>query len=225
MKLPKAIDALQLLFQEALAFFQTKDIVTPEQWDALDDKAKRRAFSVAGVARKEVIATTAKAVERAIAKGESFDDFKKRIGPQLERSWGGTVANPNWRMELIFRNNVQQSYNVGRYEVTTQPDVLIVRPYRMFSAIEDTRTTEVCRRCHGTILPAEDPWWDGHSPQCHHACRSGTISLSRRQADKRGVTTDPPAVESHDGFGDLPHLKPVKPSPSMPREIAEAGPT
>lgn len=224
MRLPSPVDALKLLFKEALAFFQTKDIVTPEKWDLLEDAAKKRAFTVAGVTNTAVLTSTWKAVDRAIAKGEDFRDFKKRIGADLERSWGGSVAAPNWRMETIFRNNVQQAYSVGRYEVAMQPDILIVRPYRMFSAVMDSRTTEICRVCDGVILPADDPWWNGHLPPCHHACRSGSISLSRRQADKRGVTKALPEASADSGFGEVPELRPVAPSPATPQPLAQATP-
>lgn len=224
MGLPNQADALQLLFAEALAFFQSKDVVTPEEWDDLDDKAKRRAFSVAGVTKVNVLKTAWEGVERAIAKGESFDDFKKTIGPQLERSWGGSVAAPNWRVETIFRNNVQQAYSVGRYKVTTDPVVLAVRPYRMFDAVMDSRTSAVCSACDGTVLPADDPWWKGHLPPCHHACRSGFISLDKEQAQEMGVTKKLPDVAAGEGFGDLPSLDPVSPSAGVPAALANAVP-
>lgn len=222
--LPKPADALGLLFKEALAFFQTKDVVTPEEWDKLDDAAKLRAFSVAGVAKVNVLKTAWDGIDRAIAKGTTFDEFKKTIGPKLEQSWGGSVANPNWRMETIFRNNVQQAYSVGRYEVTTHPDVVAVRPFRMFDAVMDSRTTAICEKCDGTTLPVDDPWWSGHLPPCHHACRSGFISLSVRQADKQGVTKKPPVIDAGEGFGGLPNLDPVKPGASVPAALANALP-
>lgn len=222
MLLPKPKDALALLFEEALAFFQSKDVVTPEEWDALDDKARRRAFSVAGVTKVNVLTTAWQGIEQAIAKGTTFDEFKKTIGPKLEQSWGGSVANPNWRMETIFRNNVQQAYSVGRYEVTTHPDVVSIRPFRMFDAVLDSRTTAVCQACDGTTLPADDLWWAGHLPPCHHACRSGFISMSKRQADKQGVTKKPTSIESGEGFGDLPTLDPVTPGSSVPADLANA---
>lgn len=224
MGLPNQADALQLLFAEALAFFQSKDVVTPEEWDALDDQAKRRSFSVAGVAKVNVLKTAWEGVERAIAKGESFDDFKKTIGPQLERSWGGSVAAPNWRVETIFRNNVQQAYSVGRYKVTTDPVVLAVRPYRMFDAVMDSRTSAVCSACDGTVLPADDPWWKGHLPPCHHACRSGFISLDKEQAQEMGITKKLPDVAAGEGFGDLPNLDPVSPSAGVPAPLANVVP-
>lgn len=222
MPVPKPIDALQLAFAEAIAYFQGKDIVTPDDWAKLDDKARMRAFSVAGVTKVNVLNDAWKAIDRALAKGTTFEDFKKDIGPALKRSWGGSVAAPNWRLETIFRNNTQAAYSAGRYQVTMDPDIVQIRPYRLFDAVMDSRTSAVCEACDGTVLPVDDPWWSGHVPPCHHACRSGFVSLSKRQADKSGVTKKPTTVASSDGFGLPPSLDPVSPSSAVAPALAQA---
>lgn len=221
MPVPKPVDALQLAFVEAMAFFQAKDIVDPDTWSELDDKAKRRAFSVAGVTKANVLGDAWKAIDRALSKGTTFEDFKKEIGPKLEQTWGGSVANPSWRMETIFRTNVQSAYSAGRWQVTMDPDIVQIRPYRMFDAVMDSRVSAVCEACDGTTLPADDPWWNGHLPPCHHACRSGFVSLSKEQAV---VTKKKPEIASSEGFGLPPDLEPVKPGASLPAAIAQAIP-
>lgn len=222
MPVPKPLDALTLAFAEALEFFQSKDIVTPDEWDTLSETARRRAFSVAGVTKANIIAHAWKGIDEALAKGKTFEEFQASVGPALEQAWGGKVGNPSWRLETIFRTNVQSAYSAGRYQVTMDPDVVQLRPFRMFDAVMDSRVSAVCEACDGTVLPVDDPWWSGHVPPCHHACRSGFISLSPRQADKKGVTKKPSAVPSSECFGGLPTLEPVKPSASLPAAIAQA---
>lgn len=224
MPVPEPIDALQLAFAEAMAFFQAKDIVTPEVWSVLDEKAMKRAFSVAGITKANVLGDAWKAIDRALSKGTTFDDFKNEIGPALERTWSGSVANPSWRMETIFRTNVQSAYSAGRYQVTMDPDIVQIRPYRMFDAVMDSRVSAVCEACDGTTLPADDPWWSGHVPPCHHACRSGFVSLSKEQANGIGVTKKKPEIASSEGFGLPPDLEPAKPGASLPAAIAQAIP-
>lgn len=222
MPIPKPIDALRLAFGQAIEFFQRKDIVTPDAWALLDAKAKTRAFTVAGVSRVNVLSDAWRAIDSAIVKGTDFRTFQQEIGPALLRTWGGSVTAPNWRMETIFRNNVQAAYSAGRYEVTSNPDIVSLRPFQLFDAIMDSRTSAVCNACDGTVLPVGDPWWSSHRPPCHHACRSGTISLSVRQADKRGVSKERPTIDAAEGFGGPPDLAPVKPSKATPPELAAA---
>ena len=222
MPVPKPVDALQLAFVEAMEFFQKKDIVDPDAWALLDDRAKKRAFSVAGVTKANVLGDAWRAIDRALEKGTTFEDFQAEIGPALERSWGGSVGGPSWRMETIFRTNVQSAYSAGRYQVTMDPDIVQLRPFRMFDAVMDSRVSAVCEACDGVTLPVDHPWWSGHVPPCHHACRSGFISLSKAQADRQGVTKKVPETAASEGFGSPPDLEPVKPSASLPAAIAQA---
>ena len=39
------------------------------------------------------------------------------------------------------------------------PDIVQIRPYRLFGAVMDSRTSAVCEACDGTVLPVDDPWW------------------------------------------------------------------
>lgn len=222
MSAPKPADALSVAFAEALGYFQAKDIITPDAWVKLEDTAKARALSVAGVTKLDVIKSAWAALERAIAKGTTLDDFKAEIGPLLARHWSGTPEALNWRLELVFRNNLQAAYNYGRFEATTHPDVVDLRPFRKFDAVMDSRTTAICQKCDGTTLPIDHPWWDGHVPPCHHACRSGFISLSRAQAEREGITKKAPQIDAGPGFGGLPSLAAVQPSAATPPELAAA---
>ena len=40
----------------------------------------------------------------------------------------------------IFRTNIQTAYNVGHYEQMTDPDVMQLRPYWMYDAVNDSHT-------------------------------------------------------------------------------------
>ena len=73
----------------------------------------------------------------------------------------------------------------------------------MFSAVLDSRTTPTCRACHGTILPASDPWWLTHVPPLHHNCRSAIVAISAGEAALYGVTTSPPSAGADDGWGEI----------------------
>lgn len=97
--------------QEALAFWRGKVPVTPEAFRAMADAARTRAFAVSGMARLDRVAALQTALADALEKGESLATFKGRIGDILqEQGWSGTA----WRVENLFRTNVQQAYQAGR---------------------------------------------------------------------------------------------------------------
>ena len=153
--------------EEAIAHFKKQLELTEEEIDELGEISERRGFFVSGVADLDLLTDVWDALDKALADGTGFDQFVDDIGERLETEWGGTVANPGWRQETIYRTNLQKSYNAGRYKQATDPDVIEDRPYWLFDATLDERTTEICEKCNGTIRPADDEWWSTHQPPLH----------------------------------------------------------
>lgn len=194
-KPPPKIDA----HKEAIKWFRNRVPMKKEEWLELDRVARKRAFTVANVAKMDTINDTLKALTKALEKGETLEQFKKRIGAKLEKAWGEERA---WHLEVIFRNNVQAAYAHGREAQMRQPDELEARPYWMFSAILDERTTRICKPIHGTVREADDKWWLTHTPPLHHNCRSMKRALTAEQAKARGVARRIPKHDDpQDGFG------------------------
>ena len=210
-EVPSATDE----FVEAVAWFRKRVPLRKESWNALVTEARERAFTVSGVAQLDLVYDVSAAIDDAVAKGTTLDDFKKTIGEKLEAAWGGTVAEPAWRLETIFRTNVQQAYAAGRYNQATDPFILEERPVWMFDAVLDSRTTQVCRECDGTVLPADDPWWKTHLAPLHFNCRSGFLTLTDEQAQSLGGVTKKPTNEKPlDGFGAPPGSAAWEPDPA-----------
>lgn len=190
-----------LEFEEAVAWFRQKITVSGEVFRALNDKARRRAFTVAGVAQADLLADVFTSLEAALRSGTPYEEWARLIGPRLEQAWGGPKA---FRTELIFRQNILGSYAAGRFAQATDPDVIKARPYWMFDAVLDSGTTATCRALNGTVLPYDHPFWQRNYPPRHFGCRSGIRSLTEQEAVQRGITETAPKAESPEGFGRLP---------------------
>lgn len=207
-------------YDEALAWFRGRVPMLKKDWLALDEQARRRAFTIAGVGRVSVVQDVLTALEDAVKNGETLEDFKAKVGAKLAAEWGGPNAR---RVDLIFRNGVQHAYNAGRYTLATFPEVLRARPFWMFDAVLDNRTTPVCRGSDGTILPADHDFWKTHYPPLHHACRSSVRTLTAAEAGERGVSENPPELEAGEGFGATPSLaEPLKLAPLKVKDLAKA---
>jgi SPP1 gp7 family putative phage head morphogenesis protein len=204
-------------FLEAIEWFRKRVPMTDSQYARLVLLANGRAFTLAGVAQLDMVADVQRSIDRALSSGESFGDWKRKIKARLLNAWrrnDAEPANPGWRLETIFRTNVQRAYSAGRHEQLSDPVIMQARPYRMYDAIIDQRTTEICQERNGTILPADDPWWDTNWPPLHFACRAGVRSLRQSQAERRGITSAPTTEEPQDGFGLAPTSETFEPSPS-----------
>ena len=193
-------------FVEAVDWFRSLVIMTDSEWRTLTDTAKRKGFKLARVAQLDVVTDVWRAIDKALTRGEDFRDFKKRIKEHVAKGWRGA------RLDTVFRTNVQKSYGAGRWVQATQPDTLGLRPYWMFDAVLDAATTPTCSACDGTVLPADDPWWQTHHAPLHFNCRSGFVTLTADQAEARGVAKKGPNAKPDSGFGLEPGADEWQPS-------------
>jgi SPP1 gp7 family putative phage head morphogenesis protein len=198
-------------FAEAIEWFLGRFPVTDEIAAALGEYAGRRAWKIAGVAQLEVVQDVHDSIGKAIETGIPFDVWKKQVATQLTQAWG---RPDSYRIETIFRNATQQSYNAGRWRQMQQPEVLELRPYGYFDGVSDSRQSDICKAWDETILPLAEFARLKACPQMHHRCRSNLRSITEREANRRGgVTTVIPSERAQAGFGDAPIMADWQPDP------------
>ncbi len=183
----------------AIDFFRGKSPVTREVWDTLTEDARKRAFTVAWTTKLSVLQGVKDALDKAIADGTTFEQFKKDLKSGLASQWSTTGPH----LETIFRNNVQSAYAAGRYKAQTSPAVLKVRPYWRLVVLLDEKTSPYCKPLASppVVLPADHPWWASNFPPRHHRCRATTVTLTKRQAERYGVLAKAPPTQAQDGWG------------------------
>lgn len=210
-------------FAEAVAAFRRRVPMPDWKWDALSEAERTFAFKVSGVAQADLANDAWQAIDRAIAEGTTLDTFKNEVGAKLEAAWG--KADPA-RLETIFRTNLLGAYNAGRHEILSHPEVKKARPFWRYDASGDDRDCDVCDALDGTVRPADDPWWHGHTPPCHFQCRCILVPLSQEEAEEEGIDKEGPDVDADEGFGKQPSGDEPggdwEPDPSgYPKPIAE----
>lgn len=149
------------------------------------ENARRQAFWMADVATKQRAAKIQKSLQDALAHGMDFDTWKKNNKNILKRI-------PKAHLETTFRNWTQTAYNSARVDYLSNPQVIKRRPYWVFDAVLDGKTTPVCTAYDGTVLPAKHPWFLSHTPPLHHNCRSSIRGLTKNQAEKIGIRKKAP---------------------------------
>ena len=212
--MPKAdpkilLDAFGLPPAEAIEFFRRKGYTISFDWWETWQEAHARAFTVAKATRLEVLKDIREALDKAIAEGKTFRDFKKELEPKLKaRGWWGKqkILDPRtgemveawlgtpWRLKTIYRTNVQTAYMAGRYKQMMR--VAKRRPYWRYLAVLDSKTRPSHRALHGKIFRYDDPFWKTHYPPNGFNCRCHVQSLSERQLKRYGLED---RVESSEG--------------------------
>lgn len=167
----------------ALEYWRSRAPVTPGQYKAMSQQARARAFSVAGLARRDQVAEVHKALLTALEKGEPLAKFKKRLRLLLEmKGWTGRKA---WRVENIYRTNMQSAYQAGRY--AQMKAVAEARPYWRYVAVMDRRTRPTHRALHGRVYRHDHEFWDQWYPPNGFMCRCTVQTLSADQVEARGL--------------------------------------
>ncbi|NHM25452.1 minor capsid protein [Desulfofundulus sp. TPOSR] len=177
-----------LAFEEAVEFFRDKVVLPPGDFEKLWGEYRSLAFSVAGIAALDVLKDIYEALLRAIEEGLTQQDFARQVNEILEsRGWQGLTP---YRLDNIFRTNIQTAYMVGHYRRMTDPDIVERRPYWMYNAVNDRRTRPTHRALDGKVYRYDHPFWDTWYPPNGYRCRCGVISLSEEQVRRRGLTVE-----------------------------------
>jgi len=189
-------------YLKAFDFFRRRTALDDEAIEGIETKARDKAFNIASHAQLGLVSRVMKDAKRAMRRGESMEKFKERTIKRLNREWGGQRP---YAIDTIWRTDVQKNYQKGRFEQLTQQSVINLRPFWMFDAVMDDRTSAICQARNGEIRAHDDPWWNGNYPPLHFNCRSGVRSLRRSDVKRRGgsvARTHPDA--SQGGFGEFP---------------------
>lgn len=173
-------------FVEALRAFLGKKVVTRRTFDRMAAAAKKKAFTVAGLARRDMLTTAHAELASAIEAGDDLRNFSKALSARFD-SAGWTRLNPS-HVETVFRNGVMGAYSDGRKAQMTQPAVLAARPYWQILGVDDARTRPAHRKAHGKVLPASDPFFTRAGPPFGHNCRDRVVSRSAQDLKRLGLT-------------------------------------
>lgn len=209
------IEATSLPPQDAHAFWQSKVPMAAKDYAALAVEARSRAIFVSGLAKGDLLNAIHASLGEALREGQTFQEWKKGLKTDLENSgWGG---NRPWRLETIYRNNMQSAYMAGRYAQMRTTTAL--RPYWQMSVINDERTRPAHAALSDVVYPAEHPFWDTYYPPNGHRCRCTVKSRSQRQVDERGLKVedelDP--LREHPDYG----LVNITPPPGFDRNVGK----
>ena len=213
--------------KEAVAYLTSKGYTVSWNWEEVWQDANASAFTVAKATRLDILQDIREAVEKTLKEGKTLAWFEKELTPVLKAKgwWGrqdhvdgetGEVSQVQlgspWRLQTIFRTNVQTAYMAGRFQ--RQLENADDRPYWKYVAILDGRTRPQHRAMNGKVFRYDDPIWQYLYPPNGWGCRCRIIALSADDVAKLGLK-----VESSAGkLGSM--MKPLSEKTGEMREVA-----
>lgn len=188
--------------EEAIAFFRSKGYTISWNWWDTWKEAHAKAFTVAKVARLDILQDIRGAVDQALAEGKTERWFRQTLGPVLQRKgwWGRKVVvgadggaqvvqegSPR-RLETIFRTNLQTAYAAGRWKAFQ--DNAGDRPYVQYVAVMDSRTRPAHAALNERVFKLTDPVLEVIAPPNGWGCRCRLRALSAADLRARGLQVE-----------------------------------
>lgn len=187
--------------EAAIAYFRARGLRPTFAWQDMLREEHTRAFTVAKMLDMDLLTTVQQAVDVAIAEGTDIRAFREQLIPILQSAgwWGRqTMVDPltgqprevqlgsAYRLETIFRTNLQNAYAVGAWNaIEEQRDAA---PYLLYDAVDDDRTRPEHARLDGLVLEVGSRFWDTHAPPNGWNCRCGLLQLDQAQLEALGKT-------------------------------------
>jgi hypothetical protein len=158
-----------LSFEEAIKFLQTQIPLTRQEYYALDDKLRLRAFTVGRLNDCDAINQVKGIIRRNLESGGSITDFYKMTDDEILNGAGFGKGNMSY-WETVYRTNEDAIHNAGRaMGFEADPPIALE-----LVGVNDLRQTEICRTLTDPpfIRPYGDPVWKTLWPPFHFSCRT-----------------------------------------------------
>lgn len=170
-------------FDAAINALVSKKVVSRATVDAMDEKAKSRAFYVSRLAELEAVERVKDYLVDNLKDKTSFQNFVKNLDKDELLKKAGWEENGGWYWETVYRTNTMSAFNAGRAEAFDEYEPEFLE----FIGIEDFRQTPVCSARSGIVKKRTDPFWKKNFPPLHFNCRSTVRPVYAEEADAFGI--------------------------------------
>lgn len=190
--------AIGLKPEQAINYFESKNFTIGFNWHDVEAETHACSFTVAGILKMDVLETIHQSLSDALASGQSQASWEKTIQPVLDKKgWMGSGLKADedgvlegkqllpYRLDTIFRTNMQSSYAAGHYQ--QQRANVSFRPYWEYVAVMDSHTRPTHAALNGQTFRWDDPFWDACYPPNGYNCRCRV--RTRSEADMQNHST------------------------------------
>ncbi len=185
----------------AISYLEKKGFKIGWDWHETLDNAHSKAFTVAKVARMDLLQDIRQSLITAMQQGQSLEQWKASITPTLQdKGWWGKkiVVNPEGReqevqlgsprrLRIIYHTNMQSAFAAGRYKAMLAGAE--TRPYWEYRHITINNPRLEHKAWDGRILRYDDPFWSVAYPPSKFGCNCRVTARSAREVEGKEILT------------------------------------
>lgn len=178
--------------EKAIEYLKSKlgNIIPDSKWDEwvkqMGESAYKDAFTIANVAKADVLQLVLDEITKAQESGKDVEEFKKSALERLQTSgWTGSVK-PS-RLTTVYNTNVQIAYANGQYESLNKLAEDTDMKYWQFRQTKRHTANEGHKVFDGLVFAQSDPIWKYIFPPCHYNCNCYVVALSDADLQKNNL--------------------------------------
>lgn len=174
-------DPFNMPFQEAIKSFIDKTPILYETIEEITEEVRAHSFWLKKSTNLEMTSKLFENMKKSLETGTTFKQWVKDSKETVEKLG---LGKQGYYLENVYRTNMFSQYSIGNYKQLKEDEEFF--PYWQYHAIEDNRTTSICRTLNGKIFKSDNPFWDIYYPPNHYQCRSTVICLSKDDMKEYG---------------------------------------
>lgn len=174
-------DPFKMKFEEAIKSFLDKTPVLYDTIEEITEEVRANSIWIKKSTDLEITSKLFNNMKKSMESGTTFKQWLKDCDEIINKAG---LGNQGYYLENVYRTNMMTQYSIGNYK--QQIEVVEEFPYWEYSAIEDNRTSNICKQLDGVIKRYDDPFWSTYYPPNHYQCRSTVISRSKEEIKRHG---------------------------------------
>lgn len=185
---------LAMPFDDAVAFFRSKAILAPAEFDALRDRFRTGGFVARNLASGRMQEVARDAITRLLDQRLTLPEAVRAIRDG-EATLGVEPASSSY-LDTVIHTNVATSYGAGRFAAMTDPNVVALRPWVQQRTAGDARVRPGHAALSGLVFANGGELAARYAPPLFFMCRCTQTTLSQRQFEARGLSETTTRVEA-----------------------------
>lgn len=169
----------KMKFDEAIKSFLDK---TPILYDEIEEITQLVRSNFVWLKKSTDLEATTRLfdnMKKSMEEGTTFKQWLKDCEETINKLG---LGEQGYYLENVYRTNMMTEYSIGNYK--QQMECIEDYPYWEYCAIEDNRTSTLCKNLDGVVKRFNDPFWSAYYPPNHYQCRSSVISRSKEEIKK-----------------------------------------
>lgn len=172
-------DPFKMKFEEAIKSFLDK---MPVLYDTIEEVTEDVRANFVWLKKSNDLEITTRlfdSMKKSLENGTTFKQWIKDCEEAINKAG---LGKQGYYLENVYRTNMMTQYSIGNFK--QQMEVVEEYPYWEYSAIEDNRTSNICRQLDGVVKRYDDSFWSAYYPPNHFHCRSTVISRNKEELKK-----------------------------------------